>query len=51
MDNAEPETGTHSRDPIPAEKESVESIEDLLRRFGFFDSVVPDEKDEEALAS
>ena len=30
MDNAEPETGTHSRDPIPAEKESVENIEDLV---------------------
>jgi hypothetical protein len=40
-----------SRDLTPAGIESIESIEDLLRKCGFFDALVPEEREEEVLAS
>lgn len=39
------------QDPDLAETEPIESIEDLLKKCGFFDGILPKESDEEALAS
>jgi hypothetical protein len=44
-------TAAQSRDLILAGGEPIESIEDLLRKCGFFDAIVCGEKDEEVFAS
>lgn len=44
-------TREHFRNLCPAEAEAIESIEDLLRKCGFFDAVAPNEKNEKALAN
>ncbi len=38
-------------DSIPPALDSIESIEELLRRCGFFDAVIPVESDEGMLAN
>jgi hypothetical protein len=44
MHSKDRDTGAHSQDLILAGVEPVESIEDMLRERGFFDSVKPDNK-------
>jgi hypothetical protein len=42
--------GTHSQDLILGGVEPIETIEDLLRKCDFFDSVAPKDRVEEILA-
>ena len=49
MYNDDRSTGAHSRDLVG--DEPIETIEDLLRKCGFFDGIIPNQRDDEVLAS